>query len=49
MYDIENIVIDGKTSQYILGKSGYIQWDIFFIFIKPSLAIACPTLLKDID
>ena len=47
MYDIENITIDGETSQYLLGKSGYITRDIFFIFIKPSLAIACPTLLKD--
>lgn len=49
MYDSENITIDGKPSQYLLGKSGHITRDIFFIFIKPSLAIACPTLLKDTD
>jgi hypothetical protein len=49
MYDIENITIDGTPSQYILGKNGYICRDIFFVFIKPSLAIACPTLLKDIS
>ena len=46
MYDIENIVIDDIPSQYILGKKWHIKRDIFFIFIKPSLAIACPTLLK---
>jgi hypothetical protein len=49
MYDIENIIIDGESSQYLLWKTGKMQRDIFFIFIKPSLAITCPTLLKDID
>lgn len=47
MYDVENITIDDIPSQYILGQSGYMKWDIFFIFIKPSLAIACPTLLEN--
>lgn len=47
MYDVENITIDWTPSQYILGQSGYMKWDIFFIFIKPSLAIACPTLLEN--
>lgn len=46
MYDIENITIDNHPSQYLLGETGQMKWDIFFIFIKPSLAIACPTLLK---
>ena len=47
MYDIDNIYIDNEPSTYLLGKTGKIKRDIFFIFIKPSLAIACPTLLKN--
>lgn len=46
MYDIDNIFIDEKPSSFILGEKGYISRDIFFIFIKPSLAINSPNLLK---
>lgn len=46
-YDIDNIMIDGNHSHSILGHKWEMKWDLLFIFIRPSLAIACPTLGTD--
>lgn len=47
LYDIDHITIDGEESTYLLGKTGHLKRDIFFVFIKPSLALSCPTLWTD--
>ena len=44
LYDIDHITIDGEESTYLLGQTGHLRRDIFFVFIKPSLALSCPTL-----
>ncbi len=48
MYDNENIIIDGEPSHFLLWKTGYIQRDLLLIYIKPSLALSCPTLFKNL-
>lgn len=44
LYDIDHITIDGEESSFLLGQTGHLKRDIFFVFIKPSLALSCPTL-----
>ena len=44
LYDIDHITIDDEPSNYLLGHTGHLRRDIFFVFIKPSLALSCPTL-----
>lgn len=44
LYDIDHILVDGKESTHLLGQTGELQRDIFLVFIKPSLALSCPTL-----
>lgn len=47
LYDIDHIFVNGEPSHYLLGQQGKLSWDIYFIFIKPSLALSCPTLGSD--
>ena len=47
LYDIDHIFIDGKESTHLLGQKWQLQRDIFLVFIKPSLALSCPTLWTD--
>ena len=47
LYDIDHIRVDGEQSNYLLGQTGHLQRDIFLVFIKPSLALSCPTLATE--
>ena len=44
LYDVDHILVDGQESTHLLGQKWSLQRDIFLVFIKPSLALSCPTL-----
>lgn len=45
-YATSAIMIDGIESSYILGKTGYISFQLSLLCLKPTLLLSCPHILE---